>query len=193
MKVCIYCYAQYRGRICPNCGSSPHFKKGGTRSVSIKCRIWWEESSQSYVVSCSYKPGFVDSVKQLIPSGSRTYDPNTKFWNVTEQYGEFLRKLAETAFGVGCVSFTSRNVTQQAGASSQQRAYSGSTNPLTSNGNATTEDCVVAFMNLVPYDAAKRAYLLAAQSHHPDKGGDAQKMSRLNELWTRIEKEFYKR
>ena len=157
----------------------------------IKCRIWWEESSQSYVVSCSFAPKFVESVKSLIPSGSRTYDPTTKFWNVTEQYGEFLRKLAETAFGVGCVSFTSRNVTRQA---SQQSAYSRSSHStLTTNGQSSTEDAVVAFMNLVPYDAAKRCFLLAAQTHHPDKGGDAQKMSKLNELWSRIEKEFYKR
>src|SRR5207245_10426113 len=101
-----------------------------------------------------------------------------------------LRTLDETAFGIGCVSFTSRNVTQQAG---QQRAYSGSTHTLTTNGQSSTEDAVVAFMNLVPYDAAKRCFLLAAQTHHPDKGGDAQKMSKLNELWSRIEKEFYKR
>lgn len=159
--------------------------------MAVKARIWWEDSSQSYVVSCSYAPKFVESVKSLIPSGSRTYDPTTKFWNVTEQYGEFLRKLAETAFGVGCVSFTSRQVASQA-SQSQQRAYTGQI-PTTTNGTSTTEDCVVAFMNLVPYEAAKRAYLLAAQNHHPDKGGDAQKMSRLNELWSRIEKEFYRR
>jgi len=59
------------------------------------------------------------------------------------------------------------------------------------------EDAVVAFMNLVPFDAAKNCYKLAAQSLHPDKHLDdanaGAKMAKLNELWSRIEKEFYKR
>ena len=110
---------------------------------------------------------------------------------MTEQYGELCRQVAESAFGVGSVAFTSRTVTQQAG---QQRAYSGSSQSnISTRANATTEDCVVAFMNLVPYEAAKRAYLLAAQTHHSDKGGDPEKMVKLNTLWDRVEKEFYKR
>jgi len=131
-------------------------------------------------------------LKQFIPSGSRDFDPNTKFWHIKEQYGEFVRQVAEASFGVGSVSFTSKNVTAQAG----QQAYN-STNRQTPTAPVnvqSTEDCLVAFMNLLPYDAAKRAYLIASNTLHPDKPtGDGQKMSRLNELWSRLEKEFFKR
>jgi hypothetical protein len=150
--------------------------------MSVKCRIWWDESAGAYVVSISYNQNFVDGVKQYIPAGSRTYDTQTKFWHIAENYGEFVRKLAESKFGAGGVSFTSRTAT------SQQRTYS----PL-ANGDST-EVAILAFFNLVPYDAAKRCFLLAAQSLHPDKNPEnGEKMTKLNVLWSRIEKEFYKR
>jgi hypothetical protein len=161
--------------------------------MPIKCRVWWDDTSQAYVLSCSYSQGFIEALKKLIPSGDRNFDPNTKFWYFKEQYGEMLRQLAQTSFGLSSVSFVSKQV-----ASQSRQAYS---NPQSAgyvhaaaSGGGTTEDAVVAFFSLVPYDAAKRCYLLAAQALHPDKPeGDGAKMSKLNELWKRIEKEFYKR
>jgi hypothetical protein len=158
--------------------------------MPIKARIWWDSSLNSYVVSSSYNTKLVESLKSFIPSGSRDFDPQTKFWYIKEQYGEFVRQIAEQAFGVGSVSFTSKNVSQQA---SSQQAYSGRPT-VVSSGSLTTEDALIAFMNLVPYEAAKKCYLFATATLHPDKPtGDAQKMSKLNQLWERIEKEFYKR
>lgn len=160
--------------------------------MPVKARIWWDTSLDSYVVSSSYSQKLVDSLKQFIPTGSREFDPTTKFWYIKEQYGEFVRQIAEAAFGVGSVSFTSKNVAQQ---STTQQTYSrGTSSTLSASNTSSTEDCLIAFMNLVPYEAAKKSYLLASAVLHPDKpSGDAQKMSKLNELWQRIEKEFYKR
>jgi hypothetical protein len=161
--------------------------------VAIKCRIWWTEQAQAYAVVCSYNKDIVAALKTVIPSGDRDYDPNTKTWYVKEVYGEVIRKLAESAFGMGSVSFTSKTVAQQS-----QQAYStrntASNSYLSPSTTGTTEDALVGFMSLVPYDAAKQCYRAAAQELHPDKpNGDPQKMTRLNELWKRVEKEFYKR
>lgn len=157
--------------------------------MAIKARIWWQESAGAYAVTFAYNKALVEGIKLLIPSGDRDFDPTSHTWYVKEQYGEMLRQLAEKGFGVGSVSFTSKTVAQQ----TQQRTYSGNTASVTP-ASGTTEDAVVAFMGLVPYDAAKRCYLLAAQALHPDKpSGDPSKMARLNELWVRVEKEFYKR
>lgn len=162
--------------------------------MAIKARIWWDATLDSYVVSTTYSAKLVDSLKQFIPSGSRDFDPATKFWYIKEQYGDFVRQISESAFGVGSVSFTSKNVTQQAASQPGQQAYSGSRPAVASSSPFSTEDTIIAFMNLVPYEAAKKCYLVASASLHPDKPtGDAQKMSRLNQLWERIEKEFYKR
>lgn len=174
----------------------PLRQRGGRQTMAIKCRIWWDHSLNSYIVSSSFSSKLVDSLKQFIPSGSRDFDPQTKFWYINEQYGDFVRQVAEASFGVGSVSFTSRNVTQQASTQSgQQQAYQGrSATAASLNGSGTTEDAIVAFFGLLSYEAAKRAYLVASSTLHPDKpSGDAIKMTKLNELWQRLEKEFFKR
>lgn len=48
-----------------------------------------------------------------------------------------------------------------------------------------------AFVRLLPYDAARAAYLVAAKRFHPDHGGDEAKMKDLNEAWEHVER-FYK-
>lgn len=165
--------------------------------MAIKAKIWWDDTAQSYVLSSSYNEKFIEALKHLIPGGDRQYDPSSKFWYVKEHYGDFVRKLAETTFGVGSISFTSKLVAQQQRASSASYggyAKHGAQGALLNSSNGTTEDAIVAFFNLIPYDAAKRAYLLTAQQLHPDKpNGDGSKMIKLNELWDRIEKEFFKR
>jgi hypothetical protein len=172
--------------------SAPYSQGGQQTKMPIKCRIWWDSTLDAYTVSSSYSEKLVNSLKQFIPSGSRDFDPQTKFWYVKEQYGEFIKQIAEAAFGVGSVSFTSRNVTQQS--QSGPQAYQAGPRPMTPTGTQTTEDCIVAMFNLIPYDSAKKAYLHASSILHPDKPtGDGVKMTKLNELWSRIEKEFYKR
>ncbi len=168
--------------------------------MAIKCRIWWTEQAQAYAVVSGYNKDVVAALKTIIPSGDRDFDPNSKTWYVKEAYGEAIRKIAESAFGIGSVSFTSKTVVeqtrQQQGFSTGAR-HSASNSYLTPSTAGTTEDAVVAFMNLVPFDAAKNCYRLAAQSLHPDKHLDdanaGAKMAKLNELWSRVEKEFYKR
>jgi hypothetical protein len=160
--------------------------------MAIKARIWWDQTAEAYVLSVSYSESFVNAIKQLIPSGSRQYDPNTKFWYVKEDYGEFIRKLAETTFGVGSISFTSKQVAEQSQqARSRTNASGAMLNPST---GGSTEDAIVAFFGLLPFEAAKKSYLIAAQQYHPDHNpADGEKMMKLNQLWDRIQKEFFKR
>jgi hypothetical protein len=159
--------------------------------MALKVRIWWAEDAQAYMASFPYNEKFVEALKALIPTGERDWDPTTKIWYVKEKYGAFLHQLAGNAFGVSSVSFTSKEVAEQARAYSRPGAGRGTS--LTPSVG-TTEDALIAFFSLVPYDAAKRCYLMAAQALHPDKpNGDAVKMTRLNELWSRLEKEYFKR
>jgi hypothetical protein len=160
--------------------------------MAIKARIWWDVSAQAYVISMSFNEAAVNALKGLIPSGDRNWDPSTKFWYVKEQYGEALRSLFGSAFGIHCVSFTSKTVAEQSQQASSQRTSSQGAMLNTSGG--TTEDAMVAFFMLLSYDAAKQAYRRAAQDLHPDKqNGDPVKMSKLNDLWSRLEKEYFKR
>jgi len=153
----------------------------------IKCRIWWDDATQGYVVSSSYSPKLVEGLKNVIPSSDRLWDDKTKFWHVTEAYGEMIRKVAEVALGPGTVSFTSKQVSQQYTQSQNQRQ--------SLQANAQNIDaCIAEFFGFLSYEVARKSYLLTAQTLHPDKAtGNPQKMSRLNELWSRIEKDFFKR
>ncbi len=160
--------------------------------MAIKCRIWYDTQAQAYIVSSSYCEKLVDALKTLIPSGDRNFDPQTKFWYLKEAYGEAIRSIATSAFGIHAVSFTSKQVAEQAASQTYQRTTSAGTSLNPSSG--TTEDAVVAFFSLLTYDAAKAAYRKAALDTHPDKqSGNGTKMSRLNDLWSRLEKEYFKR
>jgi hypothetical protein len=157
--------------------------------VAIKARIWWDVQSGAYVISSAYNDKLVEALKTIIPSGDRSFDPQTKHWFVKEQYGEMIRSVAASAFGVHAVSFTSKLTAEQA--QQQQRQWQP---PVSSTPSGTTEAAIQDFFALLDYDSAKAAYRRAAGTLHPDKaGGDAQKMAKLNELWARIEKEYYKR
>lgn len=45
----------------------------------------------------------------------------------------------------------------------------------------------LSFARLLPYRAAKMAFRYAAKELHPDLGGNAESMARLNQLWERLE------
>jgi hypothetical protein len=160
--------------------------------MAIKARIFWDTNAQAYVVSMAFNEKLVDTLKALIPSGDRSWDPQAKMWYVKEPYGEALRSLFVTGFGIHAVSFTSKTVAEQAQQNTQQRTSSQGAMLNTSAGS--TEDAMVAFFMLLSYDAAKAAYRRAAMDLHPDKqSGDGTKMSKLNDLWARLEKEYFKR
>src|SRR5207245_5112169 len=153
--------------------------------MAIKCKIWWDLATQSYVVSSSYNEKLVDVLKNIIPSSDRSFDSKTKFWFLTEPYGEALRKIAEACFGIGSVSFTSKTVAEQ---SHQRQVVSPASQ------QASLSDVIIQFFALLSYDAAKAAYRKASLDLHPDRpNGDPSKMASLNDLWSRIEKEVYRR
>ena len=160
--------------------------------MAIKCRIVWDLNTQAYLInlgSDARLKAYVEVLKQSVPSGDRSYDSDTRTWFVKEGYGEGLRLLAQSVFGIHNVSFVSRTVAEQ-----QQANFVPLHGP-------TVEQVVGEFLILtgfdkqvkLDYDTAKRAYRRTALTLHPDKGGDAVKMARLNEVWKRVEKEYFKK
>src|SRR5215469_454412 len=149
----------------------------------IKCRIFWDTNLNSYIVQSKFNERLVEGLKNIIPSGQRHWDPQNKAWYVDETWGEPVRKIAEACLGQGTVSFVSRTVSQQY--TQQQNSQAFTPSPQTGSND------VLELFGLFTYDAVRKAYLLTCQTLHPDKqGGDATKMSRLNELWQKVEKNF---
>jgi hypothetical protein len=152
--------------------------------MTKRCYIAWDCATQTYRLTSPYSNTLVEGLKYLIPSGSRHWDKDSKVWYVAEPYGEVLRKISESCFGVGSVSFLSRK-----DAETQQQRYQ--TQSIVSQDIAAS--AIIEFFHLISYDDAKSLYRKTITRLHPDNGGDLEKSSRLNAAWDKIEKEFFKR
>jgi hypothetical protein len=152
------------------------------RSVAMpakKCTIWFDPKFDGYHFQCAYAPQFIEFVKAAIPASDRGYDPSTKTWMFAKKYLDAVENAATKFFGKESISVITEKQVSGASASPVGRT-------------ASIDSVMLEFMKLLPADAAIAAYRKAAMLLHPDRGGDMDKMSRLNSLWDRLEKEVYK-
>lgn len=147
-----------------------------------KCSIWWDDSIQAYRARFPYQPAIIEFLKKNIPFSDRSFNDQTKIWTFTESYLDGTVKFLHIAFGNNEVAVVTREQTEKA----KQPRQSISPSKLTG-----TDAQLAEFMRLIPYESAKAAYRHAALTLHPDRGGDMEKMAKVNALWTRIEKEVY--
>lgn len=149
------------------------------------CQITWDTVTQSYIVSSPYAESFVNGLKGVIPDDQRSWNPVAKLWYLTERYGPMLKTLADSVFGVGNVTFYSRqDVESRAQSQTRQLVAADPTN---------VHKAIVEFFGLIPYDDAKSLYRKLCLTLHPDKGGDTAEAATLNASWATIEKEYYRR
>ena len=105
----------------------------------------------------------------------RGWDPASKIWTITERFFPAIKVAAERIFP-GQVNILTREQAEKATAPSAVKIK-------------TLNEVLLDFVLLLPNDALQKAYRVAAMTLHPDRGGDMEKMSRLNALWQRIEME----
>lgn len=141
-------------------------------------RIWWDTSISAYRMTVPYNPTFNEMFKTLIAASDRSWDPQSKVWTITEQYFEPVRKLIEKTFGSAAV------ITRSASEKASQPP------PVKT---APIDQVFLQFVKLLSYEAARKAYLIASQTLHPDRGGDMTKMADLNACWQRLEAEWFKK
>ena len=160
-------------------------------SPSIKCKLIWDDGpAQVYRLTCAYNPGLIAAIKQLIPASDRTFDPASKVWCFSERYGVPIKQAIEAVWSRSEVMFVSKEDVQKGksqGASQQARQV-----PVSNDySKVPLADAILVFAQMLPREALKAAYRVAAQHYHPDKsGGDTTKMAQLNALWSKIEKEM---
>lgn len=146
------------------------------QSGSVK--IWWDNAIGAYKMVTPYNATFVDLLKQLAPGSDRVWDPSSKVWTISEKIVHLVKDLAEKSFKC------------QATFISRQQAQSASAPPKTVT-LASIDSLMLEFFKLLPYNAARKAYQVAAMELHPDRGGSLENMTKLNATWSRIEKEHY--
>lgn len=156
-----------------------------------KVRIWWDKPVAAYRLSGDYDQSLIQFLKKNIPVDQRNYEEKVnqqtgkldRIWTFTEPYFDDVSKLCNVVFGPSNVTILTKAQVEQV----YQAPPSGVVKQLDGLDSLLAE-----FMHLLPFEAAQSAYRKAAFSLHPDKGGSMEKMSRLNAIWTRIEKEIYK-
>lgn len=141
-------------------------------------RIWWDNSLSGYCITTPWSKEFVDTIKMLIPHSDRAFFEDKKMWCFSEKYLDGVKSLCEKIYGLGSVVVITKAQTQQ----------STSSSPM---AKASINDAMAEFMRVIPYEAAQKAFRHAAMMLHPDRGGDMEKMARLNAAWERIRKEIY--
>ena len=159
-----------------------------------KVRIWWDAKVSAYRLQGDFKPELIEFLKANIPSDQRNYElimnpavsgGKEHLWTFTEQYFDGMVKAAQLFFGSANVAILTRQQVESA-------TRGPSSVPSMSSQLTSLDVMLVEFMRLLPFEAAQSAYRKAAMTLHPDRqGGSMEKMTRLNSIWTRIEKEIY--
>jgi len=143
--------------------------------MPVKVRIWWDRDIQGYHIESPYNPQLVNGLKSIIPASDRAYDPVTKIWTFSERWFSPVKTVCDRLYG-NQVSYLTRESTERATAPAVIK-------------HKSLDEVLLAFSRLLPNNALRKAYLVAATELHPDRGGNMEKMAELNALWARIEEE----
>lgn len=114
------------------------------------------------VLAFPFDRWLVDSLKAEIPAYARTYDPATKQWTVDGPYIATARRLIEFAYPD--VDIQDESPRFEAPKRSTPR----------------TSYTVLHLLPSAPPELVESAYKTLARLHHPDRGGDTEKMQELN-------------
>lgn len=149
--------------------------------------IWWDCDVNAYRMVTPYNENFLALIKQLVPSSDRLWDEpkGSKQWTITERYLENVRQLAERLFK------TQATVVNRAQA--EAKRASQSTSGAATAKHDPADQAIIKFFRLLPYEAARKAYILGAAQLHPDKGGSLDMMTEFNATWQHIEREVFKK
>jgi hypothetical protein len=122
-------------------------------------------------LAAPFHRGFVDSLKLQIPVSYRRWDPESKTWFVASPYDP-------TALRILRAYFPNADIGDKPG----ERAS------FTQHHGCTCDDDHKALYvcQSAPLEVVKAAYKALAKAHHPDAGGNARDMQRLNSAYARL-------
>lgn len=158
---------------------------------TTQCTFTWDIPRSAYSVKCEYQPNFIEFIKAKVPASDRVWDPNVKMWYIKEAWYEVLHELAGQLWP-GAVASTSKSVAEAAW-QAQENARRAAIAAQRAAILTTLDNAILDFCTLCDSEALRACYRKMSLALHPDRGGDADKMSKLNASWYVLETELKKK
>jgi len=157
-----------------------------------KAQCFWDTSVQAYRLKMQgdwqKTEKIVEFLKKQIPHSDRSLDvqevagKKNYTWTFTEKYFDGTVKFLHLVFGSGEVAVITR---------AQVEAAQAPKMPLAGAASNPQAALCYEFLKALTFEDVQKAYRNAAIRLHPDRGGDMEQMSKVNSLWTRLQKELY--
>lgn len=189
--------AYQRGRRFPGVTQSPSGVGGYAQSAQApQCSFTWDMPRMAYGVKSDFNPNFIEFIKAKVPVSDRApdYDPQTKkfnCWYIKEAWFDILYELATQLWG-SAVTVITRAQAEKAW-KEQEEARAAMLLAQRQAVLGPFETALLEFCSLCDVDAMRKARNAMAITLHPDKGGDPNKMAKLNASWFVVETELKKR
>lgn len=126
----------------------------------------WVKDGWIYVRT-PYDRAFVDAFKTVVPPSDRRWDSAEKVWKAAAAWADEVEDVVTEYFGPPTVLEPEVVVLE---APAQHDAWS-------------------TMLRLAPDALLKNLYRQLVATHHPDRGGDPDRMVELNRAWAEISKE----
>lgn len=162
-----------------------------TSAQSTQCSFTWDMPRSAYAVKCEYQPNFIEFIKAKVPASDRAWDPQAKTWFVKDAWFEVLHDLAQQLWP-GATAVITRAQAELAW-KQQEDARAAALFAQRQAVLGPFESALLDFCSLCDADALRAARNKMAIALHPDKGGDPERMARLNASWYIVETELRKR
>jgi hypothetical protein len=170
-------------------GSAPRNYHSTTQQTP-QCSFTWDIPRSAYGVKCEYQPNFIEFIKAKIPASDRVWDPTSKTWYIKEAWFDVMHELAAQLWP-NAVTVVTRADAELAW-KQQEDARNAMLKAQREAVLGPFETALLEFCMICDVDALRKARNAMAITLHPDKGGDANKMAKLNALWYVVESELKK-
>ncbi len=122
-------------------------------------------------IATPYNASFVNALKLVIPSEYRRWQPETKTWIIRARYHEKALRLLRLFFPSATV-----------GEKPSARAAYGQGHEC----RCDADHRALYVCQNAPPEVVRAAYWALAKAHHPDAGGDHQRMQAINAAYARL-------
>ena len=132
----------------------------------------------------------IDVIKAKVPITAREYNPDSKHWTLAKEYYiPIIEVMKSMGFKVTIQATAKQNAPNvEVPKDYEENFYRSEAKP-----SASAEDVSSKLKEMLHLESEvsqldekqlKNAYRIACRAYHPDLGGDAEKMSELNRLWS---------